>query len=92
VTEAKRPLSFTSALAHLYSDPHRAFFRLLVDDLIARHHLRYIYDEETWHSHIACGDRFAAGGENPKSWASLPDEAVGHFGAGVEKVLAVVKE
>jgi hypothetical protein len=44
------------ALAHLYRDPHRAFFRLLVDDLIARRHFRHIYDEETWPSHIACGD------------------------------------
>jgi hypothetical protein len=44
------------ALGHLYTDPHRAFFRLLVDDLIARRHLRHIYDEETWPSHIACGD------------------------------------
>jgi hypothetical protein len=44
------------ALAHLYTDAHRAFFWLLVDDLIARHHLRHIYDEETWPTHIACGD------------------------------------
>jgi hypothetical protein len=55
MADAKSPLCFDPALGHLYTDPHRAFFRLLVDDLIARHHLRHTYEEETWPSHIACG-------------------------------------
>jgi hypothetical protein len=43
------------ALAHLPTKPHRAFFRLLADGIVARHHL---HDEEpsSWLSFLAVGE------------------------------------
>jgi hypothetical protein len=52
MADTKSPPCLDPALTHLYTDPHRAFFRLLVDDLIARRHLR-TQIETGWPSHIA---------------------------------------
>jgi hypothetical protein len=41
------PGSLEPALEHLYTDPRRVLFRILVDDLIARRHLRHTYNEDT---------------------------------------------
>jgi hypothetical protein len=51
----KSVLEREDALAHLPTKPHRAFFRLLADGIVARHHL---CEEEpsAWPSFIAIGE------------------------------------
>ena len=54
MADAQRPLCLESALAHLYTPAHKATFRLLVDAVIARHHLRRVY-ESSWPSFVLTG-------------------------------------
>jgi hypothetical protein len=42
------------ALAHLPTKPHRAFFRLLADGIVARHHLHE--EPSAWLSFLAVGE------------------------------------
>ena len=55
MADAKSPLCLESALARLYTPAHRATFRLLVDAVIARHHLRRVY-ESSWPSFVLTGE------------------------------------
>jgi hypothetical protein len=54
VADAKRPLCLESALTHLYTAAHRGTFRLLVDAIVARRHLRRVY-ESSWPSFVLTG-------------------------------------
>jgi hypothetical protein len=54
MADAKSPLCLESALAFLYTPAHGATFRLLVDAVIARRHLRRVY-ESSWASFVLSG-------------------------------------